>query len=79
MPRIAPERDARAAGKRKALKIAEKESPMTIVYCRDAEAQSSATDEDGIHDVLSPTVCDHALPKDSEFVAAQTLPIIVKL
>ena len=73
-----PEREARRAGSPAPLKIAEKLSPMTIVYCRLAEAHRVATKEEGTHEVDDPIVLAHASPHVLEPVASQTRATIAK-
>ena len=75
---MAPLRLASHSGKPAPEKIDEKESPMTIVYWRDCEAQRRATNDEGIHDDLAPTVLLHASPHEADFVASHTYPTIEK-
>ena len=59
-------------------KMDEKESPITIVYCRLTESVRMPMSAEGTHAVLSPTDFDHASPHDLEPVAAQTRPTAEK-
>ena len=76
---IAPERLAMSDGSPHAEKMDEKESPITIVYCRLTESVRMPMSAEGTHAVLSPTDFDHASPHDLEPVAAHTRPTAEKL
>ena len=75
---IAPERLAMSDGSPHAEKMDEKESPITIVYCRLTESVRMPMSAEGTHAVLSPTDFDHASPHDLEPVAAHTRPTAEK-
>lgn len=75
---IAPERLAMSEGSPQAEKMEEKESPMTMVYCRLTESVRMPMSAEGTQAVDSPTDLDHASPHDLEPVAAHTRPTAEK-
>ena len=75
---MAPLRLAMSLGRPAWAKIGAKESPMTIVYWSEAEAQRMATKDEGIHADFSPTVSFHAAPHVLVPVATHTRPTMAK-
>ena len=75
---IAPLRLLTRAGRPAWAKMGAKESPMTIVYWSEAEAQRMATKDEGIHADFSPTAFFHAAPHVVVPVATHTRPTIAK-
>ena len=65
-------------GSPQAEKMEEKESPMTMVYCRLTESVRMPMSAEGTQAVDSPTDLDHASPHDLEPVAAHTRPTAEK-
>ena len=75
---IAPLRLASILGSPAAAKTEENESPMIIVYCSEADAHSSATNDEGTHDELAPTVLLQASPHEVDSVSSHTRATIEK-